>query len=148
MFQQAHTVMTYLAFRNEIDLGRLLVEWPGKRWIVPRIVAKPEPHLVLHVYDPARLVRHKFGMLEPDPALPVIQPDALDLLLTPGLAFDRRGFRLGLGGGFYDRLLPQVSAPKVGIVYSALILQAIPVEAHDQPVDYVACEEGIAERQT
>jgi 5-formyltetrahydrofolate cyclo-ligase len=143
VFAQARTVMAYLAFRNEIDLGQLLRECSNKQWVVPRTIGKPEPHLVLHSYAPARLVRHKFGMLEPDPACPVIDPGSLDLILVPGLAFDRRGFRLGLGGGFYDRFLPQVSAPTVGIVCSALIVETVPVEPHDQPVNYLACEDGV-----
>jgi 5-formyltetrahydrofolate cyclo-ligase len=146
VFQQAHMVMTYMAFRNEVDLGRLLVDFPNKAWVIPRIVYQPEPRLILHPYNPRRLVRHKYGMLEPDPTLPVINPDQLYLILTPGLAFDWRGFRLGLGGGFYDRFLPGVPAPKVGIVYHALILDSVPIEAHDHPVDYLACEAGVLVR--
>lgn len=146
LFQQAHTVMTYMAFRNEVDLGRLLTDFPVKSWVIPRIVRKPEPGLILHPYDPKRLVCHKYGMLEPDPTLPVIDPGQLNLVLTPGLAFDRRGFRLGLGGGYYDRFLPGVRAAKVGIAYCALLLDTVPTEAHDHPVDYLACEDGVVVR--
>ncbi|MBN1889007.1 MAG: 5-formyltetrahydrofolate cyclo-ligase [Thermoflexales bacterium] len=142
-FQLAQRVLAYLAFRNEIGLAALLAEFPAKQWVVPRTVVRPEPHLVLHAYDPARLVRHPFGMLEPESELPIIQSAELDLVLAPGLAYDRRGYRLGLGGGFYDRLLPGISAPKVGIVYEALIVEAVPAEPHDQRVDYLACESGI-----
>jgi 5-formyltetrahydrofolate cyclo-ligase len=143
VFQQADAVMAYMAFGNEISLGPLMRRFAGKRWIVPRILKEPEPHLVLHPYDAARLVRHPFGMLEPDASLPVIEPCELDLVLVPGLAFDRRGYRLGLGGGFYDRFLPHVTATTVGIVYAALIVDRVPNDAHDRRVDFVACESAI-----
>ena len=142
-FQQAHAVMAYMAFGNEISLAPLMRCFFSKRWIVPRILKKPEPHLVLHPYDPARLVRHPFGMLEPDASLPVVEPRELDLVLVPGLAFDRRGFRLGLGGGFYDRFLPHVTAATVGIVYAALIVDRVPNDLHDRRVDFLACESAI-----
>ena len=142
-FRQAHSVMAYMAFGNEISLAPLMRCFFGKHWIVPRILKKPEPHLVLHPYDPARLVQHPYGMLEPDAGLPVIEPRELDLVLVPGLAFDRRGFRLGLGGGFYDRFLPNVTVTTAGIVYAALIVDRVPNEPHDRRVDFLACESAI-----
>jgi 5-formyltetrahydrofolate cyclo-ligase len=143
LFQQSQTVMAYLAFGNEVNLIPLIGRFPAKRWIVPRTLDKPEPHLVLHLYDAARLVRHRFGMLEPDASLPVVEPGELDMVLAPGIVFDRRGYRLGFGGGFYDRFLPCVRGIRVGIVYQALIVACVPNEAYDQRVDWLACEAGI-----
>lgn len=148
ILQQAETVLAYLAFRNEVDLSAVLAAFPAKRWIVPRTLSQPAPHLMLHIYQPGRLVRHKFGMLEPDPALPVVPPAELDLILVPGLVFDRCGQRLGLGGGFYDRFLPGVRAIKAGMVYRALWIDAVPVEAHDQRMDYIVCEDGVQQVET
>ena len=144
VFQQAHTVMAYMAFGNEISLLPLMDQSCDKRWVIPRTVTEPGPHLILHRYDPARLVRHRFGMLEPDVSLPVIEPGELDLVLVPGLAFDRRGYRLGFGGGFYDRFLPHVTAGKVGIVAQVLLVEHVPNDRFDQRVDYVASESGIS----
>jgi 5-formyltetrahydrofolate cyclo-ligase len=143
LFQRAQTVMAYMAFANEVSLLPLMNPSHGKRWIIPRMLTRPERHLILHPYDPARLTRHRYGILEPDASLPAIEPSALDLVLVPGLAFDRRGYRLGFGGGFYDRFLPRVSATKVGIVYAALVVEHIPVDSFDQRVDYCACESSI-----
>lgn len=143
-FQQAQTVMAYMAFGNEVSLQPLMSQSRDKHWVIPRTETRPEPHLILHLYDPARLVRHRFGMLEPDINLPVIEPGELDLVLVPGLAFDRRGYRLGFGGGFYDRFLPHVTAGKVGIVSTALMMERIPNDCFDQRVDYVASESGIS----
>jgi 5-formyltetrahydrofolate cyclo-ligase len=143
-FQQARTVMAYMAFGNEVSLQPLMNPSRDKHWVIPRTEARPEPRLILHLYDPARLVRHRFGMLEPDASLPVIEPGALDLVLVPGLAFDRRGYRLGFGGGFYDRFLPHVTAVKVGIVSTALVVDHVPNDCLDQRVDYLASESGLS----
>ena len=67
-FQTASVVLTYMAFRNEIDLAPLLERVPGKRWVLPRMVQHPTKELALHQYQPAGFRRHPFGMLEPDPA--------------------------------------------------------------------------------
>ena len=143
-FRQAQTVMAYMAFGNEVSLLPLMNQSRDKRWVIPRTVTEPGPRLILHLYDPARLVRHRFGMLEPDVSLPVVEPGELDLVLVPGLAFDRRGYRLGFGGGFYDRFLPHVTAGKVGIVATALLVEHVPNDHFDQRVDYVASEAGIS----
>jgi 5-formyltetrahydrofolate cyclo-ligase len=145
MFQRVQTVAAYMAFGNEINLVPLMKQFSDKRWAIPRTFMKPVPHLTFHPYDPTRLVRHRFGMLEPDASLPVIEPHELDLVLVPGVAFDRGGHRLGFGGGFYDRFLPEVTATKVGIIFAALIVEQVPHEPFDQSVDFLACETGLVE---
>jgi 5-formyltetrahydrofolate cyclo-ligase len=142
-FRQARTVMAYMAFGKEACLLPLMNSSHDKRWVIPRTLAKPEPHLMLHPYDPARLARHRFGMLEPDASLPVVEPGELNLVLVPGLAYDRRGYRLGFGGGFYDRFLPHIAANKIGIVFASLIVEYIPNDHFDQCVDVLASESGI-----
>lgn len=149
-FQQADTVLSFLAFRNEIDLGELFDRWPDKRWLVPRVVEGTElassqkPHLVLHPYDPKRLVPHRFGMLEPEPDLPIIAPSEVEVVLVPGVAFDRKGGRLGFGSGFYDRLLPLAhGAIRVGVTYERLVLDAVPMEPWDRHVAWLVTSEGL-----
>lgn len=143
-FQQTDTVLSFLAFRNEIDLGQLFELWPDKRWLVPRVVEGTglapgqKPFLELHSYIPTRLVRHRFGMLEPEPSLPTVAPSEVQLVLVPGVAFDRQGGRLGFGGGFYDRLLQLTSgATSVGVTYEELVLDAIPMEPWDCRVEWL-----------
>lgn len=134
LLRQARTVLSYIAFRNEIDLTALTDLVPGIRWAVPRVA---EARLICHPYDPAQLIRHRFGMLEPDPTLPVVDPSGIDLVLVPGVAFDRRGGRIGFGGGFYDRFLPTTPALRVGVTYDRCLADALPVDEHDQRVDWV-----------
>jgi 5-formyltetrahydrofolate cyclo-ligase len=134
VLQQARWVMAYIAFRNELDLGTLFQVRPEIKWIVPRVVG---PKMVLHPFDPARLVRHRFGMLEPAPDLPTVAPDALDVVLVPGVAFDRRGGRIGFGGGFYDGFLPTTDALRVGITYDECLADTLPCDEHDQRIEWV-----------
>lgn len=126
--------MAYLAFRNEIDLGKLFQLLPQLRWVVPRIEGK---RLIAHPYDPGRLIRHQFGMLEPDPTLPVVAPEQIDIVLVPGLAFGRDGSRLGFGGGYYDRFLPTTTAHRVGIAHDVCVVGALPHESFDQRIDWI-----------
>jgi 5-formyltetrahydrofolate cyclo-ligase len=134
VLQNARQVMAYIAFRNELDLVPLFGMLPAVRWIVPRVTGK---QLVLHPYEPARLVRHRFGMLEPAADLPVVAPDTLDVVLVPGVAFDRQGGRMGFGGGFYDAFLPTTGALRVGITFDDCLADRVPGDAHDQRMDWV-----------
>ncbi|MGD1996169.1 MAG: 5-formyltetrahydrofolate cyclo-ligase [Anaerolineae bacterium] len=134
ILREAKTVLTYLAFRNEIDLSLLFARLPHIRWIIPRIEGR---RLVLHPYDVAHLSRHRFGMLEPTPDLPQVDPAALDVVLTPGVAFDRQGGRLGFGGGYYDRLLLTTTALRVGVSYDQCLIDGVPCREHDQRMDWV-----------
>lgn len=134
VLREARTILTYLAFRNEIDLSPLFDRLLGKQWVVPRIAGR---WLVLYPYDPTRLVRHRFGMLEPAPDLPVIDPATLDVVLVPGVAFDRQGVRLGFGGGYYDRFLPTTPALRVGVTYDCCLADALPCSETDQRMDWV-----------
>ena len=83
-----------------------------------------------------------FASLDKDQPLPHEQ---FDLIIVPILGFDRRGFRLGLGGGFYDRLLPhQAKAQKIGVAFAnSLVAEGIPHEAHDARLDKIITEEDI-----
>jgi 5-formyltetrahydrofolate cyclo-ligase len=140
-FRSANIVFAYLPMRAEVDLRSLIARSPNTQWAIPRVVDSPVRHLVFHAYHPDRLVPHRFGMLEPDPGLPEILPDQADLIIVPGLAFMRSGYRLGYGGGYYDRLLGQSGlAPTLGACYQALLLDEIPHEQHDMPVGHIVTE--------
>ena len=132
--QEARHVLTYLAFRNELDLSYLLELLPRIHWAVPRV---DRQRLALHAYQPERLVRHRFGMLEPAADLPPIDASVLDVVLVPGVAFDRRGGRLGFGGGFYDRFLPTTPALRVGVTHDRCVADELPMSERDQRMDWL-----------
>lgn len=82
---------------------------------------------------------------EPATALPAVSPAEIDAILVPGLAFSKRGDRLGRGGGFYDRYLALMpdSAFRLGLCFSSQIVAEIPMQPHDQRVHAVITEDGL-----
>ena len=92
----------------------------------------------LRQYCPHRPpAKHPFGILEPDEGCPLVPTEEVDLVLVPALCYDRRGFRLGMGGGYYDRWLEQYDSLTVGLCRAALLQDTLPTESHDRPVDMI-----------
>lgn len=141
VFREAETVGAYLPMKEEVDLRPLLEHFPAKRWVLPRI--REERQMDFHAYDPAQLVVHPFGMLEPAANLPIVPAADIALLLVPGLAYDRQGWRLGYGGGYYDRFLAAFGGISAGVAFHALLLDSLPHESHDAPVGWVVTEQGL-----
>lgn len=136
------TVAAFAALPGEPDLLPLIATHPGHRWIYPRVEGD---HLTLHLiqspsYD---LLPGAFGIREPSPALPTIPVDAIDAFLCPGLAFDRRGGRLGRGRGFYDRLLEHArpDALKLGVAFPFQLVDNTFSEPHDIHMDEIVTTE-------
>ena len=129
-----------MPIKSEAELTSLLKLYPQKKWVIPRIIPEEDHHMVFHPYNPNRLILHPFGMAEPSPDLPVIQPEEIELTLVPGLAFDRHGFRLGYGGGYFDRFLENFKGVSAGITFHALLLDTIPHAVHDIPMHWVITE--------
>lgn len=140
IFQQCQTILTYMPIKSEADPTPLLKLYSHKKWVIPRIIPEEDHRMVFHPYDPNHLIQHPFGMAEPAPDLPVMQPEAIELTLAPGLAFDKHGFRLGYGGGYFDRFLNSFKGISVGITFHALFLDTIPHAAHDIPMHWVVTE--------
>jgi len=149
-FARAETVLIYMPFRGEVatEVIARAAAGAGKRLALPRVVRQPKG-LVLHSYsgEPATLAGGAYGILEPRPEWPVVAPRAIDLVVVPGVAFDRSGGRLGYGGGYYDRLLPAVrtanpGAVLIGLAYGFQVTQELPRDSHDIPVDGLATEWG------
>ena len=144
VFNRSNIILAYLPMRAEVDLSVLLADHQEKTWLVPRILEDGE--MFFHLYDPDRLIRHPFGMLEPDATLPSIPADRVELALIPGLAYDLRGWRLGYGGGFYDRFLSkQPKCIRLGVTFQALVLPDVPHQENDVAMQYLVTEDGLNE---
>lgn len=118
----------------------------GKEVYVPVVQKKPKALIATRYTAREELIPKVFGILEPPPGSLTIEPDQLDLVVVPGLAFSQDGFRVGYGGGYYDRFLTQTSAQKVGLVYSSFIRELAP-DPWDQEVDFLVTEEGVLGRK-
>lgn len=142
-FQAATTILTYVPHRREPDVRSL---WSiPKRWGLPRVVGNT---LVWHelTSPDAVLQVGRYGILEPAAAWPPIDPSTVELCLVPAIACDRRGYRLGYGAGFFDRLFADPlwqAIPRWGIVFAATDQVSFPVEAWDHPLTAVCSEEGL-----
>lgn len=142
IFIKSSVILAYLPMRAEVDLSSLLANHPDKTWLVPRILEYGE--MRFHHYDPGRLIRHRFGMLEPDATLPIVPAGRVELALIPGLAYDLQGWRLGYGGGFYDRFLTQQSTCiRLGVTYQVLVLPDVPHQENDVAMQYLVTEDGL-----
>ena len=92
------------------------------------------------------LQRGAYGIPEPHPTAPTLEPAQVDLILVPCVACDFRGYRLGYGGGFYDRLLSSgewASKPTIGIVFEFAYLPQLPIDPWDKMLQSVCTETGL-----
>lgn len=89
-----------------------------------------------------RWFRAPFRSRNPGCGTPVLPPEAFDLAIVPAVAFDREGYRLGRGGGYYDRYLEQTNCVKAGLCFESFLLPSVPHEAHDVRMDRIFTEEG------
>jgi 5-formyltetrahydrofolate cyclo-ligase len=132
------TVLTFSPQRREPDVAMLWPKLHGKKVVYPRVDGE---RLALHSVESAdKLESGKWGILEPTATLESrVEPESVDMILVPGVAFTESGLRCGRGGGFYDRLLGELSpsAIKVGICFREQMVEWLPTEVHDRPVDLV-----------
>lgn len=138
-WQEASTLLLYYPLSDEVDVRPLIREAfeEGKRVLLP--VVKGE-ELVLHLYEGESSLREgAFGIMEPQgPLFATEYYDEIDVAIIPGMAFDGAGHRLGRGKGFYDRLLPKLESAKlVGVCWPFQLLDEVPAEPHDIPVEEV-----------
>lgn len=146
LWEPAQTVLAYMAFKQEPDLSWLFLQGSNREWGLSRCVGQ---HLVWHRCNPLNsqmLQTGKYGILEPYPDCPELLSTDIDLIIVPAVACDRNGYRLGYGGGYYDRLLasPAWSAiPTIGIVFAQNLFDQLPTEPWDQPLQAVCTEKGI-----
>lgn len=138
-------IMGYMAVDDEVDLQAVFrtAHREGKSIALPRIEAEAEVMEFRLVREyPASLERHPWGFLQPSAAAPVVQPTPDALMLVPGRVFDRGGYRVGRGAGCYDRYLSQVSPEvvTVGIGYAVQLVQAVPRDRFDVPVQIVVTD--------
>jgi 5-formyltetrahydrofolate cyclo-ligase len=144
----AGSLLAYLSFGSEFDtralLSRLMAR--GARIALPRVNRDTRGLDLYFVHDlAADTVSGTWGIREPDPGrCAAAALHAIDAVLAPGVAFTARGERLGYGGGFYDRLLGgwRPRPPVIAACYGVQLVDALPVESGDVPVDTVVTEDG------
>jgi 5-formyltetrahydrofolate cyclo-ligase len=140
-FTRARVIFSYYSLGREVDTVRFLryALEAGKTVTLP-VCFKGGIMEARAVSCLEELTRSDYGLLEPLKSERVVLPEALDFIVVPALAYDRDGYRLGWGGGYYDRYLLRTGAFRAGIGRHRLLRERLPREAHDVPVDCVVTE--------
>ncbi|MGT2911454.1 5-formyltetrahydrofolate cyclo-ligase [Streptococcus cameli] len=115
-YQEAQTIATYLSMGMEVDTSLLLeqAQKDGKRLLVPKVL--PDHQMAFYLYEEAQLQKSSFGILEPV-AGREIKKETIDLIHVPGLAWNESGYRIGFGGGYYDRYLADYTGRTISTIY-------------------------------
>lgn len=146
IFQNAQNVALYLSFNGEINTQALIdYLWSRKRNVfVPILHPFCKGQLLFQAYTPnTKMRQNQFGILEPTLDVRYVGPlEKLQLILTPLVAFDTSGNRLGMGGGFYDRTLVALQNKKhqatvAGLAHELQLTSTLPTETWDIPLPYI-----------
>jgi len=139
----AQVVALFHSIGAEVDTSELRegVRHAGKRLALPVVVGREQPLRFRDATAPDTLLSPgPFGVMEPGEGAAEVDLERLDLVVLPGLAFDRRGGRLGYGGGYYDRTLQGTHAVRWMVAFSEQEVERVPMRPHDQVLDGVITE--------
>lgn len=144
-YRKAKRIMGYLAFSREASVDGVLAAAlaDGKEVYVPYITSATE-FVAARIYNMKDFTLDRYGIRSVAQPVAAIEPDKLDLILVPGVAFDKQGNRMGMGAGYYDRFLPQTGrAVTIGVTYDALVTDKLITDEYDVQMQLLATESGI-----
>lgn len=144
VFQKAGSIFCFVSTPIEINTRSIIqYAWSGgKQVAVPRCLEKGQMEACV-INKEEDLEEGKFGIMEPKAGCKVLMPEQIDLIVLPCLSCDKKGNRLGYGGGYYDRYLEKCTGVRVVICREKLMLDEIPAESFDQKSDFLITEKGI-----
>ena len=144
-FQQASSILFYVSYDNEVYTHDMIKESMalGKNVIVPKSDKKNRKLILSKLENWEDLVKGAYGILEPK-KINQISIDKIDLIIVPGVGFDGQGRRIGHGKGYYDNLLSNSkNALHIGLAFEFQIVEEIPTEAHDIPMQRIVTEKRV-----
>lgn len=145
-FRSARIIGTTISAFPEVDTNRFLEEcWKaGKKTAVPKCDPVTRAMTFRIVDDFSQLETVYMKLKEPVIQLTEeVGPDQIDLLIVPGVVFSRDGYRIGFGGGYYDRYLTRYQGPTRSLAFDMQLTDSVPVEPHDLPVQRIFTENGV-----
>lgn len=146
-YKEAENIFIFVSFDNEVDTHGIITKAleEGKKIYVPKIKSKDRGMEIFRIKSMDDLEEGYFGVLEPLDESEKITGDDLDLIVVPGIAFDREGHRLGYGGGFYDRFFQNLTKeiPKIALGYNVQVAEEIVREKHDEKINGLITETDI-----
>jgi 5-formyltetrahydrofolate cyclo-ligase len=142
LFKRARVFFTYLSNAEEVSTDALIEQFLGAKKILVPVVRNGIMKICeLKSFDEFR--SGKFGIREPKNCVFVGDLKAIDLVIVPGIAFDKTGHRVGFGGGYFDRFLKKIHCTTIGLAYEFQIVDKIPAKKYDMPVDYIVTERRV-----
>lgn len=142
-FKDAKKILLYISTEEEVHTHELTKDSinSDKKVYVPKVTGSQLAVCPILAWDELKPGTH--GVLEPCSVLDPANPEEIDLIIVPGIAFDQYGHRIGYGKGFYDSLLSLTKGVKIGLAFKEQITEKIPFEDHDIPVDFIITDEKI-----
>ena len=135
---EGKTIAMTISVFPEVDTRDIISRlWTmDKRIVVPKCDHKTKQLQFYHLTNFDELVPAPMGLFEPNDLITsAIEHKQIDVCIVPGIVFDQRGYRIGYGGGYYDRFLPQINGKKISIAFDEQLVDKVPYESHDIPID-------------
>lgn len=143
-YKNAKTVFIYASFGSEVETYDIIKQIIAdeKRLAVPRCITKTHTMEAVCIKSTDELICGAYKISEPsENNKNILNPSEIDLVIVPALAFDRKGFRLGYGGGYYDRFLRDFGGASIGLCYAECLVDNLPYEEFDCRVSRIICPE-------
>ncbi|MGG1697285.1 5-formyltetrahydrofolate cyclo-ligase [Bacillus zhangzhouensis] len=145
-WKQAKTIALTMSRGKEVPTRPLIEKaWEeGKTVCVPTCFPESK-EMIFYQYTPqTKMNSSYFGLTEPDPETSAaVHKEAIDLMIVPGVCFDHQGYRIGYGGGYYDRYLVDYQGETLALCLSVQQIEHVPAETHDMPVSIIVSEKGV-----
>lgn len=148
LWNNAHSIGITISHGIEWDTINIIKKaWEqGKLVYVPKCYPQDRKMVFYQLDDFDQLESVYYNLLEPNPAKTTsIEKNSIDLIVVPGVVFDSRGFRVGFGGGYYDRFLANYKQKTIALLHTDQLINQVPNEKHDIAVDYLLTEKGFLE---
>lgn len=145
-YKESGTILGYYPLKNEIDILLILdrVLEDNKRLALPRCLDDRGNMEFCYVDDLSKLVDGPCGIKEPHKNMQKVERFDTAISIVPGIVYDRKGYRLGYGRGYYDRFLANNDIKSVGFCYEELLIDELPREEYDKKIDYIITDIGIS----
>ena len=146
LWKNAETIAVYLSVRKEWDTRKIVEQaWAdGKQVAIPKTIPDTKEMFFYGISDWSQTVKGPFQLEEPNIAeTTVVEKEAIELMIVPGLAFTNEGYRIGFGGGYYDRFLADFIHPTASLVHTNQLTDSFYIEPFDIPVNYMITQQGI-----